>query len=334
MEQTLGKRIMQHRKELKLTQDQLAEKLGVTAQAVSKWENDQSCPDISILPKLAAIFGISTDQLLGSEPEEKVHEGVVVTEDDKDEDNEKNHFRFQFDSGRAGAIGFAILVCAVGLQLLVAKILKIDISFWAVLWPTALFVFGFSGLLSHFSFFKLGSLLFGAYFLLDNWKLLPFQLGGDLVFPALIILFGLSLLADALKKPHKPKFHVIHNGDSKKPRHNFNIKDDSFDYSASFGEAVQFISLPCLSSGDISTSFGSYTVDLSGVEFVSENCHVEANCSFGELTLLVPAKFTVRPASATAFAEVSTSGQPDTDAQGIIHLEANASFASIEIRYI
>ena len=52
MEQTLGKRIIEHRKALGLTQDQLAEKLGVTAQAVSKWENDQSCPDITMLPKL------------------------------------------------------------------------------------------------------------------------------------------------------------------------------------------------------------------------------------------------------------------------------------------
>ena len=64
MEQTLGKRIVHHRKRLGLTQDQLAEKLGVTAQAVSKWENDQSCPDIATLPKLAQIFGITVDELL------------------------------------------------------------------------------------------------------------------------------------------------------------------------------------------------------------------------------------------------------------------------------
>ena len=42
MEQTLGKRIVQHRKRLGMTQDALAEKLGVTAQAVSKWENEFS----------------------------------------------------------------------------------------------------------------------------------------------------------------------------------------------------------------------------------------------------------------------------------------------------
>ena len=65
MEQTLGKRIMENRKRLNLTQDKLAEKLDVTAQAVSKWENDQSYPDITMIPKLAEIFGISTDELLG-----------------------------------------------------------------------------------------------------------------------------------------------------------------------------------------------------------------------------------------------------------------------------
>ena len=65
MEQTIGRRIAENRKRLGMTQDQLAEKLGVTAQAVSKWENDQSCPDITMLPRLAEIFGISTDALLG-----------------------------------------------------------------------------------------------------------------------------------------------------------------------------------------------------------------------------------------------------------------------------
>ncbi len=78
MEQTLGKRIMANRKRLGLTQDQLAERLGVTAQAVSKWENDQSCPDIGTLPKLAALFGVSTDELLGVERQEKVHTAEVT----------------------------------------------------------------------------------------------------------------------------------------------------------------------------------------------------------------------------------------------------------------
>ena len=80
MEQTIGKRIVKNRKRLGLTQDQLAEKLGVTAQAVSKWENDQSCPDITLLSRLADIFGVSTDELLGHKQEK-----VYVAEPVEDE---------------------------------------------------------------------------------------------------------------------------------------------------------------------------------------------------------------------------------------------------------
>ena len=64
MNSTLGKRISTLRHENKLKQDELAEMLGGSAQAVSKWENDQTCPDISLLPHLAKILGVSVDRLL------------------------------------------------------------------------------------------------------------------------------------------------------------------------------------------------------------------------------------------------------------------------------
>ena len=52
-----------------MTQEDLAVKLGVSAQAVSKWENDQTCPDISLLPKLAKILGVTVDELLSGKQE-------------------------------------------------------------------------------------------------------------------------------------------------------------------------------------------------------------------------------------------------------------------------
>ena len=208
MEETLGKRIMRHRKDLGLTQDQLAEKLGVTAQAVSKWENDQSCPDITMLPKLANIFGTTTDQLLGSAPEANapVFTGEVVEENEKDGIHfEKDGWEFHWDAGRMGSLFFALLVLAVGAQLLLAKLLAVDISFWQILWPSSLIFFGLRGFFGHFSFIKVSSFLLGGWFLADYWDILPFQFGRDLVFPALVIVFGLSLLFDALKKPWKPR---------------------------------------------------------------------------------------------------------------------------------
>ena len=56
------------RKERKITQEELANYLGITKAAVSKWELNQSYPDITLLPIIAGYFDISIDELLGYEP--------------------------------------------------------------------------------------------------------------------------------------------------------------------------------------------------------------------------------------------------------------------------
>lgn len=62
---SLHERIAYYRKKCGLTQEELAEKCSVTPQAVSKWENSLAAPDISLLPRLGEVFGITTDELLG-----------------------------------------------------------------------------------------------------------------------------------------------------------------------------------------------------------------------------------------------------------------------------
>ena len=64
---SIGSKIAQSRKEKGITQETLAQMLNVTNQAVSKWESDQCCPDIQILPKLADTFGITIDALFDRE---------------------------------------------------------------------------------------------------------------------------------------------------------------------------------------------------------------------------------------------------------------------------
>lgn len=65
----IGRVISSKRKEKGITQEELANHLGVSKPAVSKWESGQSYPDIILLPELAAFFHISVDQLIGYEPQ-------------------------------------------------------------------------------------------------------------------------------------------------------------------------------------------------------------------------------------------------------------------------
>mgnify|MGYP000156819479 CR=1 FL=1 len=61
----LNERIILLRKEKGITQEELAQALGVTNQAVSKWESAQCCPDIQLLPNIATFFDVSIDWLMG-----------------------------------------------------------------------------------------------------------------------------------------------------------------------------------------------------------------------------------------------------------------------------
>lgn len=73
MKETLGQKIARLRKEKNYTQEDLAKKFNVSTQAVSKWENDLSAPDISILKDLAKTLGVTIDYLLSNETEEIVN---------------------------------------------------------------------------------------------------------------------------------------------------------------------------------------------------------------------------------------------------------------------
>ena len=339
MEETLGKRIVANRKRLGMTQDQLAERLGVTAQAVSKWENDQSCPDINMLPRLAEIFGTTTDALLGQTVPEPVLEAEVIPNGRPDENEpegihvQKDNWEFHWDAGKKSSVGMAVWVLLVGGLLLVGNLLHWNVGFWDVLWPSALLIFGLFGLFPRFSFFRLGCTFLGAYFLMNNLALWPFALGRELLLPIFLLLFGLSLLADALRKPGKSRFTVTRNGHNAKSS-SCDIDGACFNCSNSFGEENHLIQLPRLSGGFASNSFGEMTVDLTSCEEIAETCAIDASCSFGELRLLVPRWCRVDAATRKAFADISINGSPDPDPRAVIALDASVSFGEIEIRYI
>ena len=65
----LSENIIRLRRKRKLTQEQLADFVGVTKAAVSKWETAQSIPDILLLPRLASLFDVTVDELIGYRPQ-------------------------------------------------------------------------------------------------------------------------------------------------------------------------------------------------------------------------------------------------------------------------
>lgn len=67
----IGQQIAKHRKEKRLTQEQLGEAVGVTGRSVSKWEVGLSSPGVDLIPPIAAALGITLDELFGIQPKEK-----------------------------------------------------------------------------------------------------------------------------------------------------------------------------------------------------------------------------------------------------------------------
>ena len=84
----LGKKIRQLRFRAGLTQEQLAQKLGIGPQSVSKWENDVAMPDISALPLLAEVFGVTIDDLFDLTTEQRLNriENRLDTEEELSQD--------------------------------------------------------------------------------------------------------------------------------------------------------------------------------------------------------------------------------------------------------
>lgn len=340
MESTLGKRITANRKRLGFTQDQLAEQLGITAQAVSKWENDLSCPDISILPKLADIFGITTDALLGREEPVRLCQTEIVTEEQDNAsgftyDSDTGKMDFHWEGAKLEGIGLAVWVILTGILYLTVQLLHWDVSFWNILWPGFLLVFGIFGLYPKFSVFRFGCALVGGFFLLEKLHVITAVLNSSIIIAAVILLFGISLLLDTLRKRNSAHFQGnfcnTHHG---KMLRDYSVDGDHFIYDSSFGSDRQAVQLDKLRYGEVSVNFGDYTIDLTGVASLDANCTVRADCSFGELSLLVPRRFAVIPDSSTSFASLDVQGHPDSSCEGTVHLNADVSFGEIRIQYI
>ena len=78
----IGTNIKYLRQKNKLTQEQLAMSLGVSYQAVSKWETNANTPDISLLPRIASLFGVSSDMLFSEDIPDCAQNSLKIENDD------------------------------------------------------------------------------------------------------------------------------------------------------------------------------------------------------------------------------------------------------------
>lgn len=99
----MGKNIRSNRLRCSMTQEQLASALGVTAQAVSKWELGQGCPDVALLPELSAVFGVTIDELFDSSQE--VHLKRIEAMLERDAMLSRTDFDYAFARAQEGAKG-------------------------------------------------------------------------------------------------------------------------------------------------------------------------------------------------------------------------------------
>lgn len=88
----LGENIAALRKNRGLTQEELAKRLGVSPQAVSKWENETACPDIALLPEIADIFSVTVDDLMRAPAERLVSDESNKEKDESAADKSEPDF--------------------------------------------------------------------------------------------------------------------------------------------------------------------------------------------------------------------------------------------------
>lgn len=139
----LGEKLFELRKEKNLSQEEVADKLNVTRQTVSKWETNQSTPDFDKIIPICELFGISTEELLtGNKKEEKhAEEQNQVIEEKEEKVPSKNEVRRK--SAEVVSTSVFIYIAAVAILIIAIPVLKINpiivtaVFLCAIGWATA-----------------------------------------------------------------------------------------------------------------------------------------------------------------------------------------------------
>lgn len=330
--ETMGKRISDLRKGKGMTQEQLAQLLGVTPQAVSKWENDLSCPDISILPQLAEALGVTTDELLGRTPL-RISEGS-----DKCNGKGHAHVSVRLRLNQAEKIIFALLLMGIGLIFLLNAFHVIElgegVTFGSVLWPFLVACMGVMACRSELNPISIGLFLFGVYMLLFNLGIIPaqYKLTWAMAWPVALILIGVTILLHFFL-PKRKKEGGIFEVEKSDPV--FDCTDESgfIRIDSAFTSQTKCVETGAPFTGaKIDSSFGSLVLDLSQAE-IQNGALIDADVSFGSLTVRLPAFVGANAACKTAFGGYDCPpGNPDAEIK--VSLNGDVSFGKIEVEYV
>ncbi len=332
---TIGKRIAMLRKNHGWTQEQLGEKVGVSAQAVSKWENDQACPDITIIPLLSNLFGVTTDELLGVKP---VDPHVVIIDKDKekrDDDIEKGGFEFRYVDQWAGIITCitAILVCVM---LIIRSTTPLfnnpEYTTWSYIWPILVFGLGLISLRKNIVF-GIAAMIIGIYeFIWFGWGV-PFEVKWYVILLILAIAYLLHLLLRKMGIIKKHFFPIVKINGNKPEVSEYTVEDYNLIADLSFGSNHIVYEYDTLKGMKIDTTFGEHQIDLRNVKYFLNNPILDVDVNFGNVVILLPHNVKIYKNSDTAFAAMKINGEPSPDADQVAYLKGDVNFGNLEIRY-
>lgn len=340
-EMTIGKRIRTLRKQHGMTQEQLAEQVGVSPQAVSKWENDNSCPDISILPILAEALNVTVDMLLGTAPLEELPKNENYynhgnAEDENDDDgNTERSIKLHIKTKKGSGILTGLFLAVLGILLLLTNIHEawFPCSFWNLAWPVAIIYLGLIwGDSRRISVSNIVITLLGVYALLSNLKVLAYPISWTIVLAIALIALGLSYILQHFfgKKKH---FHF--SKDNKRMVSSFTEQDGSIQFESSFCENCRRVSEPHFNNGSAEVSFGEGILDLRGVTSFANGAKLDVSVSFGDLTIYLPDTVRLLDDTSCHFGhtECISHGTPSPNAPYTLTVCGDINFGNLDVRY-
>ena len=338
-ENTLGKRIAMLRRNQGWTQEQLGEKVGVSAQAVSKWENDQACPDITTLPLLADLFGVTTDELLGLKPIEP-HVVILDKEPERNEDHaDSGSFELRLDKvDQWGSICICIMAILISVTLILRSTTPLfnreGVNVWNYIWPIILFAIGMRQVRRNIVF-GISAMAIGVYeFIWFGWGV-PFEIKWYVLLLVVAVACLVRILLKKLgvipEKAGEPFIEV--NG--KKPTRVVEYSDDGMFMTAelSFGSNEVVYPYDTIKGMKVETNFGDHRIDLRNIRHFVNDPVLEIEVNFGNVVVLLPDNVKLHKTSETAFGAFRVKGEPSSSADQIAYFRTEVNFGNLEIRY-